>query len=168
MSSPVTLRDAMSRFPTGVSIVTTRDPDGLLYGTTANALTSVSLEPALLLICLAHTSRTLAALRASGAFGVNLLGADAEQVARGFARSGASEAWDGVEHSAGPSGSPLFAGAHAAIECEVYDIHTAGDHDIVLGRVVHVVVEEDGGDALLWFRSAFGSAGDPRIPTASH
>jgi 3-hydroxy-9,10-secoandrosta-1,3,5(10)-triene-9,17-dione monooxygenase reductase component len=159
------LREAMSRFPTGVSIVTTRDADGVPYGTTANALTSVSLDPPLLLICLAHTSRTLAVLRASGAFGVNLLGADAEQVARGFARSGASEAWDGVEHAAGPSGSPLFRGAHAAIECEVDAVHPAGDHDIVLGRVVHVVVEEGGGDALLWFRSAFGSAGDPRVST---
>jgi flavin reductase (DIM6/NTAB) family NADH-FMN oxidoreductase RutF len=163
VSGADTLRDAMSRFPTGVSIVTTRDGAGALYGTTANALTSVSLDPPLLLICLAHTSRTLAALRESLAFGVNLLGAEAEQVARGFARSGAVEAWDGVEHSAGPSGSPLFAGAHAAIECEVDAIHPAGDHDIVLGRVVHVIVEEGGGDALLWFRSAFGAAGDPRV-----
>jgi flavin reductase (DIM6/NTAB) family NADH-FMN oxidoreductase RutF len=140
----------------------------VLHGTTANALTSVSLDPPLLLICLAHTSRTLAALRMSRAFGVNLLGAEAEDVARAFARSGASEAWDGVEHAAGPSGSPLFARAHAAIECEVDDVHTAGDHDIVLGRVLHVVVEEDGGAALLWFRSAFGATGDPRVPTPSH
>ena len=165
MSTGGALRDAMSRFPTGVSIVTTRDSAGVLHGTTANALTSVSLDPPLILICLAHTSRTLAALRTSGAFGVNLLAADAEHVARGFARSGAIEAWDGVEHVPGPSGSPLFAGAHAAIECEVDDVHPAGDHDIVLGRVVHVAVEENAGDALLWFRSAFGSAGDPRVPT---
>jgi flavin reductase (DIM6/NTAB) family NADH-FMN oxidoreductase RutF len=168
MSAPLTLRDAMSRFPTGVSIVTTRDSAGVLHGTTANALTSVSLDPPLLLVCLAHTSRTLAALRTSGAFGVNLLGAEAEQIARAFARSGAHEAWDGVEHAAGPSGSPLFAGAHAAIECEVHDLHTAGDHEIVLGRVVHVAVEEEGGDALLFFRSAFGAAADPRVPVPSH
>ena len=161
----VALREAMSRFPTGVSVVTTRDVSGVPHGTTANALTSVSLDPPLLLVCLAHTSRTLAALHTSRTFAVNLLGAGAEHLARGFARSGASEAWDGVEHSAGPSGSPLFADAHAyaVIECEVEDVFPGGDHDIVLGRVVHVAVGEEPGDALLWFRSAFGAVGDPAL-----
>jgi flavin reductase (DIM6/NTAB) family NADH-FMN oxidoreductase RutF len=163
--SAAALREAMSRFPTGVSVVTTRDSAGLPHGTTANALTSVSLDPPLLLVCLAHTSRTLAALHTSKTFAVNLLAAGAEHVARGFARSGASEAWDDVEHTAGPSGSPLFAGTHAhtVIECEVENVFPGGDHDIVLGRVVHVVVEEEVSDALLWFRSAFGAVGDPAL-----
>ena len=165
--SGAALREAMSRFPTGVSVVTARDAAGEVYGTTANALTSVSLDPPLLLVCLAHTSRTLEVLLESGAFGVNLLAADGEAVARGFARPSAVEAWDGVDHDAGPCGSPLFSAAHAAIECEIHEVYTAGTHAIVLGRVVHVVVDDESGDALLWFRSAFGSAGRPTITVAS-
>jgi flavin reductase (DIM6/NTAB) family NADH-FMN oxidoreductase RutF len=163
VSSGAALREAMSRFPTGVSVVTARDGAGDVYGTTANSLTSVSLDPPLLLVCLAHTSRTLEVLLETRAFAVNLLAAEAEAVARGFARSAAHEAWEGVQHAAGPSGSPLFSGAHAAIECEIEHVHPAGTHDIVLGRVVHVVVDDDSGDALLWFRSTYGSAGRPRV-----
>ena len=156
------LRDAMSRFATGVTVVTTVDDHGRPQGATANAFTSVSLDPPLILVCLAHTSNTLQALRAHGSFAVNVLGSGHEALARSFARSGDETAWADPDHLPGPSGSPLLAGVHAAIDCRVYAVYPGGDHDIVVGEVQHIRVEDEPGDALLWFRSTFGSVRDPR------
>jgi 3-hydroxy-9,10-secoandrosta-1,3,5(10)-triene-9,17-dione monooxygenase reductase component len=156
------LRDAMSRFATGVTIVTTVGPDGEPQGATANAFTSVSLDPPLILVCLAHTSRTLVALRDRGAFAVNVLGSGHEELARAFARSGDEAAWGEPDHLPGPTGSPILHGVQAAIDCRVYALHPGGDHDIVVGEVQHIRVEDEPGDALLWFRSTFGTVGDPR------
>ena len=165
------LRDAMSRFATGVTVVTTLDADGEPQGATANAFTSVSLDPPLLLVCLAHTSNTLTALRERGSFAVNVLGSAHEELARSFARSRNETAWDDRDHLPGPTGSPLLADVHAAIDCKVYAIYPGGDHDIVVGEVQHIRVEDEPGDALLWFRSTFGSVRDPRtdpLPEVTH
>jgi 3-hydroxy-9,10-secoandrosta-1,3,5(10)-triene-9,17-dione monooxygenase reductase component len=156
------LRDAMSRFATGVTVVTTLDDEGEPQGATANAFTSVSLDPPLILVCLAHTSRTLRALRTRGSFAVNVLGSDHEELARSFARSGDETSFGDPEHLPGPSGSPLLAGVHAAIDCRVFAVYPGGDHDIVVGEVQHIRVEDQPGDALLWFRSTFGTVRDPR------
>jgi 3-hydroxy-9,10-secoandrosta-1,3,5(10)-triene-9,17-dione monooxygenase reductase component len=156
------LRDAMGRFATGVTVVTTLDAEGEPQGATANAFSSVSLDPPLILVCLAHTSRTLAALREHGSFAVNVLASDHDELARAFARSANETAWSDLEHGPGPSGSPLLDGVHAAIDCRVFAVYPGGDHDIVVGEVQHVRVEDDPGDALLWFRSTFGSVRDPR------
>jgi 3-hydroxy-9,10-secoandrosta-1,3,5(10)-triene-9,17-dione monooxygenase reductase component len=156
------LRDAMSRFATGVTVVTTLDEQGAAQGATANAFTSVSLDPPLILVCLAHTSKTLAALRTRGSFAVNVLGSDHEELARSFARSGDGAAFGDPEHVPGPNGSPLLAGVHAAIDCRVSAVYPGGDHDIVVGEVQHILVEDEPGDALLWFRSTFGTVRDPR------
>jgi flavin reductase (DIM6/NTAB) family NADH-FMN oxidoreductase RutF len=158
--SATLLRDAMSRFATGVTVVTTLGPDGEPHGATANAFTSVSLDPPLILVCLAHTSNTLQALRVHGSFAVNVLSSEHEGLARSFARSGAEAAWD--DHLPGPTGSPLLAGVHAAIDCTVFAVYPGGDHDIVVGEVQHVLVDDEPGDALLWFRSTFGTVRDPR------
>lgn len=155
------LRDAMSRFATGVTVVTSVSDDGEPRGATANAFSSVSLDPPLILVCLAHTSRTLTALRSHGSFAVNVLGSDHEEVARTFARSGDDVAFDVADHLPGPSGSPLLAGVHAAIDCRVFAVYPGGDHDIVVGEVQHIVVEDEPGDALLWFRSTFGAVTQP-------
>jgi 3-hydroxy-9,10-secoandrosta-1,3,5(10)-triene-9,17-dione monooxygenase reductase component len=156
------LRDAMSRFATGVTVVTTLGADGEPQGATANAFSSVSLDPPLILVCLAHTSHTLAALRTHGSFAINVLGSDHEELARSFARSGDEAAWGDPEHLPGPTGSPLLAGVHAAIDCRVFAVYPGGDHDIVVGHVQHIRVEDEPGDALLWFRSTFGTVRDPR------
>jgi flavin reductase (DIM6/NTAB) family NADH-FMN oxidoreductase RutF len=156
------LRDAMGRFATGVTVVTTLGADGGPQGATANAFTSVSLDPPLILVCLSHSSRTLAALREHGSFAGNVLGSDHEELARSFARSGDDVPFADPDHLPGPSGSPLLAGVHAAIDCRVFDVYPGGDHDIVVGEVQHIRVEDDPGDALLWFRSTFGTVPDPR------
>jgi 3-hydroxy-9,10-secoandrosta-1,3,5(10)-triene-9,17-dione monooxygenase reductase component len=160
--SATLLRDAMSRFATGVTVVTTLGHDGEPHGATANAFTSVSLDPPLILVCLAHTSNTLQALRAHGSFAVNVLSSRHEDLARSFARSGDEAAWGDPEHLTGPTGSPLLAGVHAAIDCTVFAVYPGGDHDIVVGEVQHILVDDEPGDALLWFRSTFGTVRDPR------
>jgi 3-hydroxy-9,10-secoandrosta-1,3,5(10)-triene-9,17-dione monooxygenase reductase component len=160
--SATLLRDAMSRFATGVTVVTSLGREGEPRGATANAFSSVSLDPPLILVCLAHTSRTLTALRSHGSFAVNVLGSDHEELARSFARSGDEAAWGDPEHLPGPTGSPLLAGVHAAIDCRVFAVYPGGDHDIVVGHVQHIRVEDEPGDALLWFRSTFGTVRDPR------
>jgi flavin reductase (DIM6/NTAB) family NADH-FMN oxidoreductase RutF len=156
------LRDAMSRFATGVTVVTTLDDEGEPQGATVNAFTSVSLDPPLILVCLAHTSRTLGALRSHGSFAVNVLGSDHGELARSFAGPGDEASFGDPEHLPGPSGSPLLAGVHAAIDCRVFAVYPGGDHDIVVGEVQHIRVEDQPGDALLWFRSTFGTVRDPR------
>jgi flavin reductase (DIM6/NTAB) family NADH-FMN oxidoreductase RutF len=142
--------------------VTTLDDEGEPQGATVNAFTSVSLDPPLILVCLAHTSRTLGALRSHGSFAVNVLGSDHGELARSFAGSGDEASFGDPEHLPGPSGSPLLAGVHAAIDCRVFAVYPGGDHDIVVGEVQHIRVEDQPGDALLWFRSTFGTVRDPR------
>src|SRR5579862_2063887 len=87
-------RAAMGHFATGVTVVTSVDADGAPVGTTANAVTSLSLDPPLILVCFDLTSVTLAAIRARGAFAVNVLAAEQEHLSSGFARRGLAAAWD--------------------------------------------------------------------------
>src|SRR5688500_18480619 len=94
--SPDRLRSAMSRFPTGVTVVTAPTPEGPA-GLSANAVTSLSLDPPLMLVCLDRGSRTLRAVEAAGRFGINVLGAEAEPIARAFgAKVPMEQKWEGV------------------------------------------------------------------------
>ena len=156
MRVAVDLREVMAQFASGVSVVTTLDPDGAPRGTTVSALTSVSLEPPLVLACLGTKSRTLSALRASGVFAVNVLAADQGGLAHAFASSGPKTVWDDVELFEGPTGSPLLRGALAHVDCAVYSVNRAGDHDIVVGHVLHAEPGEDERDALVHFRRRLG------------
>jgi flavin reductase (DIM6/NTAB) family NADH-FMN oxidoreductase RutF len=156
-ASPADLRRAMSRFPTGVTVVTSVSETGEPVGATANAVTSVSLEPPLLLVCFARTSRTLAAVRSHGAFAVNVLGERHSGVSTAFARSGARDAWDGTEHAAGQTGSPLLREALATLDCAVELLLPGGDHVIVLGRVLDVAVGDQDHAPLLFYRGGYAS-----------
>ena len=128
------LRAAMGHFATGVTVVTASGRDR--HGSTVNAITSVSLDPPLLLVCLRSDSHTLAALLESGRFGVNVLHETQQAIARRFARRGA--AWDGVGRHEGPlTGAPLVDGALATFECAVHDVADGGDHQIVIAPGAH-------------------------------
>src|SRR5215216_5173748 len=106
----------MGHFATGVTVITTLGTEPC--GSTVNAITSVSLSPPLVLVCLRDDSRTLAALLDTGRFGVNVLHQRQQALAQHFARRGAS--WEGVEHTEGAAaGVPLIAGAVATLECAV-------------------------------------------------
>ncbi|HEV3290279.1 MAG TPA: flavin reductase family protein, partial [Streptosporangiaceae bacterium] len=109
----------MGHFATGVTVVTSMGDDGEPVGTTASAVTSVSLDPPLMLVCFDRASLTLRAIRSHGAFVVNVLAASQKQLSANFARRGLAAAWDAVRHRPGPTGSPRLHGVLAALECTV-------------------------------------------------
>jgi flavin reductase (DIM6/NTAB) family NADH-FMN oxidoreductase RutF len=126
------LRRLMRQWATGVSVVTSVGPRGC----TANAITSLSLDPPLVLVCLEHSSNTLEALRATGRFCINVLAAEQEELARGFARKCAEEEkFGGIAHSL-VEGVPVLDGVLAWLLCERERELPGGDHAIVIGRPV--------------------------------
>ena len=161
--SPAELRAAMGHFATGVTVITSAGPDGEPVGTTANAVTSLSLEPPLVLVCFELTSATLAAIRHHGAFAVNVLGHRQRQLSANFAKRGLSAVWDDVRHQPGPTGSPRLADVIAVIECTTEHTLPGGDHEIVIGRVRHVETNGDGATPLLFWRGEYITL-EGRIP----
>jgi flavin reductase (DIM6/NTAB) family NADH-FMN oxidoreductase RutF len=159
--SPAELREAMGHFATGVTVVTSVGADGEPVGTTANAVTSLSLEPPLVLVCFDLNSATLAAIRGHGAFAVNVLGHRQRHLSANFAKRGLSAVWEGVTHHRGPTGSPRLADVIAVIECTVEHSFPGGDHEIVTGRVRHVETNGDGATPLLFWRGKYTSIEDP-------
>jgi flavin reductase (DIM6/NTAB) family NADH-FMN oxidoreductase RutF len=153
--SPERLREAMGHFATGVTVVTSVGADGEPVGTTANAVTSLSLEPPLVLVCFDLKSATLAAIRGHGAFAVNVLGHRQRQLSANFARRGLAAAWDEVRHQRGPTGSPRLADVIAVIECTTEHALPGGDHEIVIGRVRHVETNGEGATPLLFWRGEY-------------
>jgi flavin reductase (DIM6/NTAB) family NADH-FMN oxidoreductase RutF len=158
--SAAQLREAMGHFATGVTVITSVGPDGEPVGTTANAVTSLSLEPPLVIACFDHKSTTLAAIRGHGAFAVNVLGHRQRHLSANFAKRGLSAVWEGVTHHRGPTGSPRLADAIAAIECTVEHSVPGGDHEIIIGRVRHVETNGDGATPLLFWRGKYAFLGD--------
>jgi 3,4-dihydroxy-2-butanone 4-phosphate synthase len=149
------MRDVMGHFATGVSVVTAREEDGTPVGTTANAISSVSLDPPLLLACLANGSETLAAIRQTGRFAVNVLAADQRHHSDRFAAKGAAAHTHEVDFDDHEHGVPVLPGALATIVCEVEAIHPAGDHAIVLGDARHLDHREPGTRPLLFWRGSY-------------
>jgi 3,4-dihydroxy-2-butanone 4-phosphate synthase len=149
------MRDVMGHFATGVSVVTARDSGGAPVGTTANAISSVSLDPPLLLACLARNSETLAAIRETGRFAVNILAAEQRHHSDRFAKKGAAVSAHEVEFDDHDSGVPILPGALATIVCEVEAIHEAGDHVIVIGDARHLYHREPGTEPLLFYRGSY-------------
>lgn len=150
-------RHAMGHFATGVTVVTTVGPTGEPVGTTANAVSSLSLDPPLLLVCFDLDSLTLRAIRSHDAFAVNVLAARHRHVSANFARSGESAAWDDVHYQPGPSGIPRIHEALAVLECTVEHYLPGGDHEIVVGRVRHTAVADDGAAPLIFYRGSYTS-----------
>ena len=159
--SPAELRQAMGHFATGVTVITSVGPGGEPVGTTANAVTSLSLEPPLLLACFELSSATLGAIRDHGAFAVNVLGYRQRHLSANFARRGLAADWEGVSHHRGPTGSPRLADVIAVIECTLEHALPGGDHEIVIGRVRHVETNGDDATPLLFWRGKYSSIGGP-------
>jgi flavin reductase (DIM6/NTAB) family NADH-FMN oxidoreductase RutF len=148
----------MAAFPTGVAIVTAVDVDGTPRGLTTNAVTSASLDPPILLVCLDLTSRTLPAVRRSGRFAVNFMSAGCEAVCRKFA-SKADDKFDHVRWEPGLGGVPLLSGhAVAFAECVVRDDLEVGDHAVLTGLVEAGSPPESAGEPLVYFRRAYHPA----------
>ncbi|MGF1659107.1 MAG: flavin reductase family protein [Rubrimonas sp.] len=128
------LRRAFGAFPTGVTIVATLDAQGAPTGFTANSFTSVSLDPPLLLVCLAHSAATYAAFETAEHFAVSVLGATQREASRIFATRGADK-FATVRWRAEATGAPVIEGAAAWFDCAMERRIKAGDHTILLGRI---------------------------------
>ena len=126
----------MGAFPTGVSVVTAVGTDGEPVGLTVNSLTSVSLDPLLVLVCIDHGASSHGPIIESGAFCVNLLAEADQAVSNRFAVGEPEERFVGLPWHAGPTGSPVLDHALAWFDCRVHQTHVAGDHTIVVGRVL--------------------------------
>ena len=148
-------RKVMGSFATGVAVVTTA-VDGKLHGLTANALTSVSLDPLLLLVCVDKKAYAHTELERAEFFGVSVLSSAQQAVSNTFAATGPPEPGTlrGVTFTFGRTGVPLIRGAIACLECAVDTRFDGGDHSIFLGRAVDgQVLSED--DPLLYFRGKY-------------
>jgi flavin reductase (DIM6/NTAB) family NADH-FMN oxidoreductase RutF len=132
---PRALRRAFGAFATGVTIVTTRDGGGAPVGFTANSFASVSLDPPLLLVCLASTASSYPAFRETEGFAVNILSAAQRGLSTAFATRGVDK-FAGVDWTGRTTGAPVLDGAVAWFDCRMHEIVPAGDHVILIGRVV--------------------------------
>lgn len=143
------LRGALSRFATGVTIVTCVDAQGQRFGLTVNSFSALSLDPPLVLWSLQHRSPSLAAFRAATHFAVNVLAQAQIGLSRRFSSSHGERFAEGV-WSAGAGGAPVLAGSTAVFECATESQQDLGDHVLFIGRVLH---SADHGGAPLLFQS---------------
>jgi len=155
--SAADFRHAMGHFATGVTVITSLGADGEPVGTTASAVTSLPLDPPLVLACFDLGSQTLRAIRGHGAFAVNVLAAAQRHLSANFARRGLAAAWDEVRHRHGPTGSPRLEDVLAVMECTVEHSLPGGDHEIVVGRVRHVETSASPAAPLVYFRGGYTS-----------
>jgi flavin reductase (DIM6/NTAB) family NADH-FMN oxidoreductase RutF len=152
-------RHVMGHFVTGVTVITAIGADGQPVGTTANAVSSLSMDPPLVLVCFDRASLTLDAVRSHGAFAVNMLADGQRHLSVNFARRGLAAAWEGIRHYPGPTGSPRLHGALAVVECTVEHELPGGDHEIVVGRVRDVTSESEGSPLVYW-RGGYTTLGE--------
>lgn len=134
----VRFRDVLSRYPSGLTVVSGHDDDGPI-GFTCQSFYSVSLDPPLISFCVSTASTSYPRLRPSGSFAVNVLEESQSDLSRRFAVSG-SEKWRDVEWTPSAAGNPLLRGTVAWLDCELWSEQEAGDHLIVVGRVRELVV----------------------------
>jgi len=149
---PRALRNALGRFATGIAVVMAGDEEGLM-GVTVNSFSAVSLDPPLILFCMARTLKSLARLEKVKAYSVNILLETQQDVSNRFARAGEDQ-FTTTQWEAGPSGAPRLTPAHAVFECVPYAHYDGGDHVIFVGRVVHMHAEGEEGP-LLYYRGGY-------------
>jgi flavin reductase (DIM6/NTAB) family NADH-FMN oxidoreductase RutF len=151
---PSVFRAAMGAFATGVAVVMASH-DERLHGMTVNSLTSVSLDPPLLLVCPRRGSTTGLAMKSSGSFAVNILDEQQRDIATRFVGDIANR-FDGLDLGQSPRGFAVLANALAHFDCLVRNVYEGGDHDIIVGEVVSCT--QRAGSPLLFYRGRFGTA----------
>jgi 4-nitrophenol 2-monooxygenase / 4-nitrocatechol 4-monooxygenase, reductase component len=150
---PSEFRNVIGHFASGVTVITTT-AEGQRHGTTASAVTSLALEPPMLLVCMNRESATGVAMASSGAFAVNILGEEHGELAIRFARKG-HDKFEGVEMADGARGQPLLAGAIAHLECRVTEQVAAGTHTVFIAEV-EAATAQVGAPPLAYYRGRFG------------
>jgi flavin reductase (DIM6/NTAB) family NADH-FMN oxidoreductase RutF len=168
---PAEFRKALGCFATGITVITL-DYEGEVQGMTANAFTSVSLDPMLVLVCVDRRARTHAHLHAKKRFGVNVLAQNQRAISEYYAHPARTH--DRAAEEAGASfertrhGTPVLCGALAYLECRLHTAQDAGDHTIFIAEVEEVVLRE--GQPLLYFQSQYrgiGPAIEPVTPDSA-
>jgi len=148
----------MSRFPTGVTVVAAVDGKGMPFGLTVNSFTSVSLDPPLVLVCIDEGAASHDPLMAASHFTVNVLASGQSDVADRFAADPAHTRFDDVPWYESALGTPIIEGAAAWVECSRLEVHRAGDHSILIGRVESS--QGGHGSVLLFHQGRYGRVGE--------
>jgi flavin reductase (DIM6/NTAB) family NADH-FMN oxidoreductase RutF len=148
-----TFRDALGCFATGVTVVTAFDSAGTPVGLTANSFTSVSLDPPLLLVCIANGAGSAPVMRVADRFAVNVLQIGQQLTSNRFAGKG-EDRFAATPWARGEFGTPVLSGSLASFECESHAVHDGGDHFILVGRVLKAMFEPRR-DPLLYFRGKY-------------
>lgn len=151
--TPGEFRNVIGHFASGVTVITTT-ADGRRHGTTASAVTSLALEPPMLLVCMSRESATGVAMARAGAFAVNILGEDHGELAIRFARKG-DDKFEGVAIADGECGQPLLADAIAHVECRITEQVAAGTHVVFIAEV-EAATARVGAPPLAYYRGRFG------------
>lgn len=149
---PAEFRQLLGRFATGVTVLTALDAAGRPHGMTANSLSSVSLQPPLILVAVEKIAALHPVILVAPYFVVNILAEGQETLSRRFARK-EDDRFDGIGYAPTAVGVPILDGVLAHIECERTALHDAGDHTIVVGRVTGGAVKD--GRPLAYFRSGY-------------
>lgn len=147
-------RRILGHWASGVAIVTTRTPDGRVCGLTANAFSSLSLDPLLVLVCIEKNADTYECIRQARTFAVNILNAECERLARRFAAWEVDRKFEGLAHHEEQTGAPILDDALAWVDCRVHGEYDGGDHTIFVGAVLAGDAKE--GTPLLYYRGGYG------------
>jgi len=150
---PRTLRDALGCFATGVTVVTCLTPGGEPAGLTVNSFTSVSLDPPLLLVCLAKKALSAAALVEADHFAVNVLQTGQQPASIRFSTRD-EDRFGTTPWSCGEANAPILEASLGVFECKRHAVHDGGDHHILIGQVVKASFDA-GLDPLLYFRGKY-------------
>jgi flavin reductase ActVB len=145
-------RSALSRFASGVTVVTTKDEAGKLHGITVSAFSSVSLDPPLVLVCIERSAGSHQVFQQSGVFVVNILSSEQRDLSERFA-SQIPERFEGVGMTLNIDGIPVLSNCLANLECRVKLTADGGDHSVFIGEVESSTVRE--GDPLIYFRGDY-------------
>ncbi|MFI6874781.1 flavin reductase family protein [Streptomyces sp. NPDC050400] len=162
--TPLRMRRAMGTFASGVTVVTGLGRDGEPAGFVCQSFASVSLEPPLVLFCADHRGRAWPRIREAGRFAVNILAQEQSELCGRFGSSKGRK-YEGLPWEVSCWGTPSLPDVLTRVHAEVYDVHPAGDHDVVVGRVLALETVSER-QPMLFFRGGFGVE-DPDPATAT-
>ncbi len=154
-------RDAWSRFATGVTVITTVEPDGSVHGMTASSVTSVSIDPPLVLAVIGETRQTHTYIGNTGRFGMSILNENQRDIAMHFADPHKNGTQLDASFVGNMSGIPVIAKSIAAMGCRVIAAHKAGDHTVFIGEVESIQLDD--GNPLVWFQREFVGFSDSSV-----
>ncbi|MBX7054018.1 MAG: flavin reductase family protein [Pyrinomonadaceae bacterium] len=156
-------RAALSKFASGITVITTRDADGRLHGITVSAFASVSLEPPIVLVCIDNATASHYAFGESGLFVANILKSDQIAVSQQFANPFLDK-FDGVGYELSETGIPILGGTLASLECRISDPVVRGDHTVFFGEVERAIINS--GEPLTYFNGSYRHLG--AFPPVDH